>query len=551
MHDHEKTKSQLIQELADLRAELESVKRDRRQTQEDLGRVMDLSPVLLCTAGFDGYFKQVNAAFGKILGYSEEELLSRPAFEIVHPDDRATSKEHLEKLSKGGLPVNIENRNLCKDGSCRSLIWTVVSLPEKGIVYGIGHDITERKQAEAALQEAHQELERRVTRRTAELAEANERLVWEVRERKRAEETLRENEERYRSLVETTTDLIFEIDLDGVYTYVNSKAKDLTGYEPEELIGKTIFEFLPRDEGKRIAEIIWEKATEGESVSKIEIERLHKTGRAIVSETSGVPIFDSKGKCCGFRGISRDVTQRKKAEEAIRKEQQHLRRSLEASDQERKLIAYEIHDGLTQHLTAAVMQFQTFSRLQSRKPLEAAKVFDTGMQMLGHSLSEARRLISGVRPPLLDEVGVLAAVESLIYETASRETEIRIEFHHKVEFARLAPALENALYRIVQESLANACRHSKSEKARIEILQIGDHVRVEVRDWGVGFAPQSVDEGCYGLAGIRERARVLGGRATIDSTPGEGTRVTVELPLMENQLDSPPHGSSTDQLDRP
>lgn len=407
------------------------------------------------------------------------------------------------------------------------------------------------KQAEAALQEAHEELERRVTRRTAELAEANEKLIQEVRERERVEGTLRESEERYRSLVETTTDLIFEVDRDGVYTYVNSKAKDMLGYEPEELIGKTVFEFLPSGERERVAKMFQERVAEGKSGSKVEFVRLHKTGRAIISETNAMPIFDERGKCRGFRGISRDITERKKAEKSLHKERQHLKRSLEASDQERKLIAYEIHDGLTQHLSAAIMQFQTFDRLQAREPAEAAKIFDTGMQMLGHSLAEARRLISGVRPLLLDEAGVLAAVESLIYEITRRGLEIQIEFHHKVEFARLDPALENALYRIIQESLENACRHSKSKKVRVEILQIGDRVRVEVRDWGIGFASQSVDEGCYGLAGIRERARVLGGRATINSTHGEGTRITVELPLMKHRLDSPSDESLVQPPERP
>jgi signal transduction histidine kinase len=93
--------------------------------------------------------------------------------------------------------------------------------------------------------------------------------------------------------------------------------------------------------------------------------------------------------------------------------------------------------------------------------------------------------------------------------------------------------LENAAYRIVQESLANACRHSKSNRVRVSLLQRGDRVRIEIRDWGAGFDPQTVQANRFGLEGIRQRARLLGGKCSIRSAPGKGTRITVELPVVE------------------
>ena len=99
------------------------------------------------------------------------------------------------------------------------------------------------------------------------------------------------------------------------------------------------------------------------------------------------------------------------------------------------------------------------------------------------------------------------------------------------------PTLENTIYRIAQEGLANACQHSKSEKVRVSFLQNGDQVRVEVRDWGIGFDTKTVREKHFGLEGVRQRARLMGGKCSIKSKPGKGTTVVVELPVVEREQD--------------
>ena len=154
--------------------------------------------------------------------------------------------------------------------------------------------------------------------------------------------------------------------------------------------------------------------------------------------------------------------------------------------------------------------------------------------MLQQGHFEARRLINGVRPPALDELGVLEAIKHLIHEE-SRRKEPKIEFQNLFDFDRLAPILENTIYRIIQEGLANACKHSKSEKVQVSLIQRKEYVRIEIRDQGVGFAPEKVNENCYGLAGIQERARLLGGKSSIRSILGKGTHITVELPLVERE----------------
>jgi signal transduction histidine kinase len=227
--------------------------------------------------------------------------------------------------------------------------------------------------------------------------------------------------------------------------------------------------------------------------------------------------------------VIRDITKRKQAEEALRREQRLLRRLLDLQDRERKLLAYEIHDGLAQQLAGATMQLQA-TRQQNTG--SARETTDQVIELLGEATGEARRLIAGLRPPILDEEGIVAAVEYLIrqHELAAGP---EVEFTHEVGPERFAPALENAIFRITQESLTNAARYSESERTRVDLRQKETTVVLEVEDWGVGFDPAEVEEARFGLQGIRERARLLGGRAHIDSQPGQGTRISVELPLVD------------------
>ena len=204
---------------------------------------------------------------------------------------------------------------------------------------------------------------------------------------------------------------------------------------------------------------------------------------------------------------------------------------LQASDHERQVIAYEIHDGLAQYLAGAIMQFNVHRHLEETKPADAAKAYEAGMMMLRQGHTEARRLIAGVRPPILDEEGIVAAIAHLANEHRRKKGPV-IEYCSTVEFERLPPILENAVYRIAQEALVNACAHSRSKKVRVELAQIGQRLRIAVEDWGVGFQPDDIGESRFGLAGIRQRARLLGGEATIDSEVGQGTRIVVELPVV-------------------
>jgi signal transduction histidine kinase len=227
---------------------------------------------------------------------------------------------------------------------------------------------------------------------------------------------------------------------------------------------------------------------------------------------------------------------RLRAEEKLREEQQLLRQVLDLQERERRLIAYEIHDGLAQQLTGGLMQLQALRHLSDRQGERAERDLDALQHILSDGLVEARRLIAGLRPMILDELGVVAAIDHLIHETQERDS-LEVEFVHEEDLRRLVPPLETAVFRVVQEALNNARRHSQSESVLVQLTVRGDRVRVAVEDWGVGFEPSRVQENRFGLRGIRERARLLGGRVHIDSAPGLGTCVVVDFPLITDNPD--------------
>jgi signal transduction histidine kinase len=226
----------------------------------------------------------------------------------------------------------------------------------------------------------------------------------------------------------------------------------------------------------------------------------------------------------------RYAIERKHAEELLRAEDRMLRKLLDLHERERKLFAYEIHDGLLQYVIAAQMEISSLrDRLATRSGIGLQKLF-AAAKSLGQAIHEGRRLINDLRPPIIDEEGVVGAIEYLVGEEEARNG-LAIDFQYDVHFDRLPPLLEGTIFRILQEAISNAKRHSKADRVAVRLTQTGDHLQVEVRDEGKGFDPSQVPEERFGLRGMRERARLFDGHVAIDSAPGRGTRILVELPL--------------------
>ena len=217
----------------------------------------------------------------------------------------------------------------------------------------------------------------------------------------------------------------------------------------------------------------------------------------------------------------------KDTEQALTRERNVLKRLLDIQERERQLVSYEIHDGVAQYLASAVMHFQAFAHEQGTRP--APRDFEDGMRLLEAAAVESRRLIGGLRPPALDELGIVEAIESLVAE--ARADIGSVAFHHALPAERLPPQFETIVFRIVQEALTNARRHAGAERVEVTLERSDGHVRVRIHDDGRGFDPATVADERFGLEGIRQRCRLLGGEPTITSRPGAGTTIEVTLPL--------------------
>ncbi|MGB3208198.1 MAG: PAS domain S-box protein [Crinalium sp.] len=175
-------------------------------------------------------------------------------------------------------------------------------------------DITKQKLAELALQQANAELERRVQERTASLEDAIAQLKSEIAERQRTESQLRKSEERFRNLVETSSDWIWETDETYKFTYSSPQVYNILGYKPEQVMGKTPFDLMTAQEAWRIANFFSFISGNQQPFKNIETTKIHQDGRSVILERSAVPILDENGKFCGYRGIDREITERKQAE---------------------------------------------------------------------------------------------------------------------------------------------------------------------------------------------------------------------------------------------
>lgn len=326
-------------------------------------------------------------------------------------------------------------------------------------------------------------------------------------------------------------DAVVMMDHNGNVVHWNPAAERIFGYGRDEILGRHVHNTLVPEKYRESTDKGIKKFAEsglGIVVGNVlELEAVRKDGSQFPIEISVSPIRRD-GRWWAV-AIIRDITKRRLAEEGVLKEQRLLRELLDLQERERKLPAYEIHDGLAQQLTGALFQLQA---IHDQEPEQAKKTLENVIRLLNDGIDQTRRLIGGLRPPILDESGIIAAVDYLIVQQQQHDA-LEIEFTHKVRSQRFAPPLESAIFRIVQESLANAARHSRSKKVRVELIQLEDYVRLEIRDWGIGFNVAEVAQDRFGLQGIRERARLLGGKATVDSTPGKGTHIVVELPLVE------------------
>lgn len=216
--------------------------------------------------------------------------------------------------------------------------------------------------------------------------------------------------------------------------------------------------------------------------------------------------------------------------DALLQERALLHRSLELHERDRQLLAFEIHDGIVQDMSGVLMLLESAARQVTFATPAAQEHFERAIRTQRESVAEARRLIRGLIPVVLDQAGFVVALQKLT-QRFEAEQGIQIALHTSVQLTHLAPAFEMIILRIVQEALNNVWRHSGANRAEVTVTQQGDQLQLTICDAGSGFDPAQVKTTRYGLTGMKERARLIGGSAQIESAPEKGTRVQVTMPL--------------------
>ncbi len=512
---------QLEQTLADYAR----IEQELRDSEERWRSLVENAPDVILLMDRQGRIQFVNHT---AQGYSEAEVVGSTGVDFIQPDQREGLELAVRRVVETGKPAYFEVQDIRNEWWYAARLAPVWRAGQVESVVAICTDITQRKQDEQTLHAARDELERRVAERTRELHTANRLLREDIIKHDKLELELREGEQRFRTIAETipVPMTIWRVS-DGLILYANRRLGEFLGVSCEDLVEKKTPDFYAETADRQQVLQLLEK--EGR-VRNYETQAKRADGTRRWVSISMAPIT-YRGQQ-GILAVLVDITNSKDAEELLRGERRMLKRMLDVNDRDRKLIAYEIHDGMVQDMAGAVMLLESCQDHIPSKKRDVRDTFSSAMRLVRDSINEARRLINGLRPPILEDAGLIPALESFVADM-SATADLKIDFTHEVHFDRLAPALEMAMYRIVQEALNNVWRHSKSPQARVTLVQTGHNVEITVRDWGVGFDPQSIKKKRYGLIGIRERARLLGGKATINSVAGEGTRIHVQLPVTD------------------
>jgi PAS domain S-box-containing protein len=501
----------------------------RRIAQQERDRFFNVTRDMLCVAGFDGYFKRVNPAWEQALGYSQSEMMEKPFLDFVHPDDREKTVEATANLSKGGEVTSFENRYRCKDGSYRWLLWSARSMVSEGLIYGSARDMTERKAIE---------------------------------------ESLRQSEERSRSIIDGAYDAFISIDAKGRIANWNRQAEAIFGWSREEASGRLLQETIipPQYREAHSHGLQHFHATgEGPVLNKaIELTALRKSGEEFPVEIIIWPLrLDGETT---FHAFVRDITSRKKAEQEVLTLNDELKQRatlLELANKELESFSYSVsHD-----LRAPLRHIHGFVELLQKAPaIQADEQSLRQMGIIAKAAKEMGRLIDDLlafsrtgraemHPIRID---MREMIDQIVRDRAMEDNGRKVtwDIHPLVKVAG-----DPGLLRLVWTNLLdNALKYTRrSEEARIEIGQMPDSAKngnareavFYVKDNGVGFDMQYASKlfGVFqrlhraedfegtgiGLANVQRIIHRHGGRIWAEAKVDSGATFYFSLPVANNE----------------
>ncbi len=477
-----------------------------RESEMRYRRLFENMPIGLFRSTPDGRLLDCNDAFLEMLGYPDKaSLLKTPVQRFyVDANDRIRWKQMLAELR---VVRGFETQFLRRDGR---VVWVRIS----------------GRRAEDA----------------GENSPIYEGRVEDVTESKRAEEAILESEERYRLLVENSGDLVAEVNSRLRFLYISPNLEAVSGYRRAELLKRSVFEILHPEDAKSMRGDLRSGKVNG-------IFRYrHKDGSWHWMECAGQRFNNSYGQTRAVI-IARDITTRKEEEDELKHSREQLQRFSEhlerAVDEERKRISRELHDELGQLLT--VLKFNV-SRLKAQSKMadeEVVRRLDTMESYIMKSVESVKRIARELRPPQLDELGIVGAIQ---LDVSQLESNAGFSLRLKIDPPNLRTdrQLGMTLYRVFNESLTNIVRHASAKHVHISLVKTPENIVLEVKDDGRGVRKEELQRGTsLGLVGMRERVRQCNGQLEITGEEGKGTTVKARFPLLNQENERSRHDQGT------
>ena len=360
-----------------------------------------------------------------------------------------------------------------------------------------------------------------------------------------AEMKLRDAKEHIQAILDNVVVGVITINAQWLVQSFNAAAIQMFGYTATEMLGQNIRMLMPTPHNTQHDDCLKRYADTGEA-------RVIGQTRELAGQRKDGSVFPlslavskiSRAGQTTFIGLVSDITERTRIEAALRETANELRavsrRVLEAQEAERRRLAIELHDELGQSLTAIKINLQAHARFKDQSPVETNA---ENIRIVDDALQQVRRLALALRPSMLDDLGLAAALQWIAKQTSARGGFL-VTFHTERLELRLAPDIETACYRIVQEALTNISRYAHAQQVVIDMYQDGEWLVLNVKDDGQGFDVDAMRErakagGSIGVLGMQERAKLVGGHLKIESQPGQGCKVTLRCPLAIREEQQP------------
>jgi len=439
--------------------------------------------------------RSANRAFHATFGLTPEETLGRPLFELREGDwDVPALRSYLENLGADDAREEFRLEHTFRNVGWRVLLLNARRIERTQLVLLAMQDITERA---------------------------------------RAQQTLQRRELEFHAILTTAAEAIVMVDGAGKVVFANQKATQLFGFEPGELIGLSGDTLVPERMRQVNAQRRAVLAAAPETRAQEELVGRRKDGTEFPVEVSVSSMAREGGAQLVLAFVS-DLTRRRESESKIRDYQDKLQRmtfdAAVAEEQERRRIAVDLHDRIGQSLALAQIKLMSIEDTCSGAPRAA---INAAVELLEQSVADTRDLMFELSPPILYDLGLLAALSWLAEDLETR-LGLRIELHEESAHEPLDDTTAAVVFRAVRELLMNVFKHARVREARVSLREAGDDLRITVEDLGVGF--DAKDEvlwttgGGFGLLSVREQIRRLGGAVEVTSAKGGGTRVSIHVP---------------------